>query len=97
MMKIRITAIPPGFAPEEIRAQWVGMEIPYVPGKYDLLCGGIWSGDEQAGGYVVSTDEAIRLLLGLGKIGAAEYWKAVLSRSGDVLRFGKEYCEVCER
>ncbi len=28
MTKIKIIGVPPSFAPEEIRKQWVGVEIP---------------------------------------------------------------------
>ena len=97
MMKIRITAVPPGFAPEEIRAQWVGVEIPYNPGRCDSLQGGDWVGEGNENGYIVATDDAIKSLVNSGKAEAAEYWGAVLDLGGGVLRFGKEYCEVCER
>ncbi len=30
MAKIKIIDTPPGFAPEEIRLQWLGIEIPLV-------------------------------------------------------------------
>lgn len=96
MMKIRITATPPGFAPEKIRKQWVGVKIPYNPEEYSSLQGGVWSGNEQTNGYIVSTRDAIDALLAAGKTKAADYWEKVLSLSGEELRFGKEYCEVCE-
>ena len=96
-MNIRIVKMPPGFAPEEIRAQWVGVEIPYIPGECDSLKGGAWTGEENGNGYIVTTDDAIKSLVDSGKVEAAEYWNEILSFGGGVLRFGKEYCEVCER
>ena len=96
-MNIRIVKMPLGFAPEEIRAQWVGVEIPYTPGEHDSLQGGTWVGEGNENGYVVATDDAIESLVNSGKVEAAEYLNAILSFGGGVLRFGKEYCEVCER
>lgn len=45
MTSIRITGIPPGEAPAEIRAAWVGLELPLrhdVPRRY--LASGVLSG-----------------------------------------------------
>lgn len=57
-MRIRITKTPPGFADEDIRKAWVGVEMRAEPDKGDTC----WSGDENAGGFVVVGIDAVKAL-----------------------------------
>ncbi len=94
-MKIRITGTPPGFAPEEIRAQWVGVEIPIDGAAVNesLSMPGKWSGSENSDGYTVATEDAIAALKQAGKDEAAAFWQEVRNL-GSVLRFKKDVCEL---
>ncbi len=93
-MKIRIEAVPPGFAPEEIRKQWVGVEVP-LPDDGVILKGGRWTGTENENGYVVFTADAVRALREVGRLDAAEYWEGIGS-IGKVLRFKRELCSLVQ-
>lgn len=92
-MKIRIVKTPPGsVAPEEIRKQWVGVEIPVAEGVEDG--DSLWVGKQNVGGYIVNINEAIEALQEAGKVDAAEFWEGIRNCLGDKLRFKKEYCEI---
>ena len=92
-MKIRIISTPPGsVAPEEIRKQWVGIEIPILP--EEELRGSLWTGEQNAGGYVVSIGDAIDALRTAGREQAADFWEEIQAHIGNKLRFKKECCEV---
>lgn len=93
-MKIRIEAIPPGFAPEKIRKQWVGIEIPLSDDGV-ILKDGRWTGTENENGYVVFTADAVRALREAGRLDAAEYWEGI-SFLGSVLRFKRELCSFVQ-
>ncbi len=89
---IRIIAAPPGFPPQHIRDQWVGLELPLAdqnPGPGPTLRIGTENGD----GYVVETRAAIEALKAAGKEEAADFWEAVAGMLGDKLIFKKEVCE----
>lgn len=93
--KIRITKTPAGFAPQEIRDQWVGVEIPLMNQEDadKLQNSGQWNASEQHGGPIVHIEDAINALKQAGKTEAASFWNDVRSRLGTELRFGVEYCE----
>lgn len=92
-MKIRIISTPPGsVAPEEIRKQWVGIEIPVL--TENTQEGSLWTGQENAGGYIVNITDAISALRAAGKDRAADFWEEIQFSIGDNLRFKKEHCEV---
>lgn len=93
--KIRITQTPPGSAPNHIRDDWVGVEIPLAKdpaGEED----GFWSGTENSGGHMVNMVDAIEALRAAGKEEAAEYWEDVRQASGFQLRFLTECCELID-
>jgi len=94
--KVRIVLMPPGFAPEEIRQQWVGVEIPLIDqDEADALQDNPnWDASEQYGGSIVSTSDAIAALREAGREEAAQYWEEVQKNIGIKLRFGAEYCEI---
>lgn len=91
--KIRIVLTPPGsLAPEKIRKQWVGVEIPLAPdGNHDAPG---WAGRANAGGYIVNTKDAIKALRDAKKNEAADFWEEVEHMTGHQLRFGTEFCAV---
>lgn len=96
MSSIRIIAIPPGFAPEDIRKQWVGVEIRLPtqeeididpPSPHSI-------GNENVDGHIVLRQDAIDALAAAGHQDAAGYWEMlVITR---FLRFKQEVCELVE-
>lgn len=94
MKKIRIIKTPPGFAPLEIRAQWVGVEIPLATEediKQDSPSGAR-IGTANLDGYRVLRDKAITALHEAGRHEAVYFWDAF--PLGRYLVFKKEVCEV---
>lgn len=92
MKKIRIVSIPPGFAPEAIRRQWVGVTIPLATDEEinedppsDM---GIGSSNQD--GFLVLRAKAIDALRAAGGIAGAEFWERI---PGRYLKFKKEVCE----
>lgn len=99
-MKIRIIAVPPGQAPQRIREQWVGVEIPVIeqppPGQQFGVLGGK-PDPRNARGYLVGTDEAIQALSKKSSEAAA-WWRAwreetVAGQLAAGLVFAREVCE----
>jgi len=91
MSKIKIIAIPPGFAPQEIREQWVGIEIPLSKNPIPHGEESFRSGSENGDGYQVLATEAIVALRNAGKNDAANFWKNL---AGGTLVFKKDLCEL---
>ena len=94
LAKIKIIATPPGFAPVEIREQWVGVEIPLVnqeeisrnpPSSLGI-------GNDNPDGHLVLTDAAIDALRRVGKGKAADFWEGI--PLGTYLQFRRDVCEV---
>lgn len=94
MSSVRITAIPPGFAPEDIRKQWVGVELPLAseeeiaqdpPSEFSIS-------SDNTDGYLVLRDKAIEALYKAGKKKAVDFWSSL--PLGRFLQFKKEVCEV---
>jgi hypothetical protein len=97
--RVRIVALPPGEAPEEIRRAWIGLEFPvtscpegHSEGVYGVLS------NRPAGccdGYEVEGAEAVRILATKAP-GAAAWWR---SHAPHVLTCGYQLvfpAEVCE-
>jgi hypothetical protein len=77
MGRIRVTATPPGDAPEEIRRAWIGLELPLSKvGVQDLDGEGVLSrrGAGSVRGYVVLGKTAVALLASQAPE-AAEWWR----------------------
>jgi hypothetical protein len=98
---VRITATPPGEAPEEVRRAWVGLELPLAPGSTEpqpMAVEGVVSG-AAAGtplGYAVEGWTAISRLDAHASEAAA-WWRA---HAPHVMEGGYELifpAEVCER
>ena len=79
MPRIRITSTPPGFAPLEIREQWVGVEIPLASSAdFERNAPGLLRlGTENLGGYRVTGVAAISALESAGKNDAASFWRGL--------------------
>ena len=96
MSSIRITAVPPGFAPEYIREQWVGVTIP-MPSAQELAeypVSDMRIGSENLEGYLVFREKAIEALMEAGKKEAALFWDGLLL--GKYLQFRKDGCVVVD-
>lgn len=94
MSSVRIITIPPGFAPEKIRKQWVGVELPLASDEEiaEDPPSGFGIGSDNTNGYLVLRDKAIEALRQAGKKEAADFWDSF--PLGRFLRFKKEVCEV---
>ena len=88
-MIIRIIETPPGQAPESIREQWIGLELPIQEEKDDGR--GLRDGTANSGGYKVLASDAISALREAGKEEAANYWEGLLGAT--ILVFRTDCCE----
>lgn len=93
MTKIKIIDVPPGFAPEHIRKQWVGIEIPLAQNPIPEGKEVARIGNDNAGGYQVKGVDAVKALKEAGKDEAADFWEDYSSGN---FKFKKEVCEVIE-
>jgi hypothetical protein len=98
---IRVVSIPPGEAPEEIRREWVGLELPLVHGAAQpqpLAVQGVLTHTPGSvmTGYAVDGRRALRLLASHSPA-AAEWWRtnARHVEQANYLLIFPEY--VCER
>ncbi len=94
---IRITSIPEGEAPEEIRRAWVGLVLPVwttTDGRDGIIQTGVVSGKAvpPLKGYVVDADEAIRIL-GKSNRKAKVWWETKALKSGS-FTFSEKWCEI---
>lgn len=90
---IRIVSVPPGFAPEAIRKQWVGIRIPLATKKERRLNppSRFGIGSSNQGGFLVLRSKAVEALRDAGRNRAADYWGD--TQLGYYLQFKKEVCE----
>ena len=92
MKKIKIIATPPGFAPEHIRVQWIGIQIPLTtPIPQDQVVAKI--GNDNTDGYEVKGIDAVQALKDAKKNQAAEFWEPYSSGN---FKFKKEVCELID-
>ena len=92
MSTIRIISTPPGFAPEYVREDWVGLELSLVT-KEELRTNprsGFKIGSENDGGYLVLRANAIEALRAAGKEDAANFWEEM--PLGMYLEFRSDVC-----
>jgi hypothetical protein len=94
--KIKIIATPPGFAPANIREQWLGIEIPLptpeeIAGNPPSRSG---IGNANSDGHLVLMAAAIDALRQAGKEEAAEFWE--LLPLGTYLQFRQSVCEIVD-
>lgn len=92
-MRIRITATPPGRAPEDIRRQWVGC-IMTSTGRENTDRGdsSMRVGTANIGGYKVLGSSAFEALRVKCKTEALEFWRQFIG-DGDQLIFAAVVCE----
>jgi hypothetical protein len=98
---IRITALPPGEAPEAVRRAWVGLELPVIVGQTQAAKGitlGVLSrrSVDAPPGYAVEGRRALAALESASPEAAA-WWR---ENAPDVLAPGYQLifpAEVCER
>lgn len=88
--KIKIIKTPPGFAPEHIRKQWVGVAMATKDKMDDGT--GMRTGTENAGGYKVNPGDALQGLKDLERTEAYDFWKRRLSATSTLI-FKAECCE----
>lgn len=100
--KIKIVAVPAGEAPEHVREQWVGLELPLIP---DHSHGSLRNLDAQGvitqretvvhSAFVVNAREAIDLLAAKHPR-AGNWWKQTgwYHEPGAMLVFRAEECEL---
>ena len=102
--RVRIVGVPSGDAPLEIRKQWLGLELPLMPGRsgaYQVAGGGVLSGKRLAEpmiGYLVSAHEAVEILASKAP-DAAKWWRTFAPSHiapGKSLVFDEYVCEPVE-
>lgn len=97
--RIKIINTPPGQAPEWVRDEWVGVELPVeedAPGQGESVQFGIFGGKpENLGGYPVRTRDAIDALREKAPK-AAQWWEnnVTLLNFSPRLVFRRDVCEV---
>lgn len=95
MRSIRIISIPPGQAPEWVRKEWIGVEIPLPKQVSDGIEMGVLGGKaENTGGYQVDTGKAIGALRSKSPK-AANWWEENVPL--DIFSsfvFSKDVCEL---
>jgi hypothetical protein len=104
--RIKIIAVPPGQAPEEVRKEWVGAEIPLLAEQetqgFEI---GVLGGEpdpQNIGGFRVDPDEAICALIAKNTTESSNaakwwiYWRENTrgGRTCDALVFAKEVCKI---
>jgi len=104
--RIRIIAVPPGQAPEEVRKQWIGVEIPLSieqdAAGFDFGVFGGKPDPRNMTGYKVDIDEAICALTEKNTAEssmATKWWidwreNTLSGRMADAFTFAKEVCEL---
>ncbi|MCK9588143.1 MAG: hypothetical protein M0Q93_02130 [Terrimicrobiaceae bacterium] len=96
MNKFKIIAAPPGQAPEWVRNEWIGLELPLDEPANGVQMGVLGGQAENVGGCAVRGDIAIDLLEGKSP-DAAQWWKvnAPHVMCGRLV-FARDVCEIFE-
>ena len=106
MPKIRIISVPPGQAPEEVRRQWVGVEISLLPeSNAAVFSSSVLGGDPDSrnvNGYLVEIDEAIQALGNkktMDATRAVKWWtdwrkNTSIGMYSHFFSFSKDVCEL---
>lgn len=90
--RIRIVDIPPGQAPEWVRKEWIGLELPAAKPRSLFQIGVKFGPPSNLGGYQVDAKTAIDVLREKSPK-AAEWWDGHLPKKFDWLIFKKDVCE----
>lgn len=95
--KIRVTAIPPGFAGEHIRKQFVGLVIP-VASEEELKANPpssfLRDAEGKMPGHLVRRSDAIEAFVSAGKLGAAHFFR--VTGMGHYIPISHEVSELVE-
>jgi hypothetical protein len=94
---VRIVALPPGDALEEIRGAWIGMELPFAECCSSDVYGVLSNQPASCcAGYVVEAVKAVRILAAKAPDAAAWWRKQAphVMTGGYQLVFPAEVCEV---
>lgn len=87
--------MPPGQAPEAVRIEWIGLEIPLPEQEIGGFQMGVLGGEStNEGGYQVDTSMALHLLEKKSPEAARWFYDNALLFSRFV--FAKEVCELIE-
>lgn len=97
---IRITSTPPGQAPEWVRKEWVGVEIPVKTQQVGLAMGAL-GGEPEAenlAGYHVNAVQAVSILAQKSPDAAEWWWSNVFDvLLPESLLFARRVCELIEK
>ena len=97
--------MPTGEAPEWVRQEWVGLELPLAENPFESLglelgevgvAKGVLGGEADPSnleGYIIDTDTAVEILSEKSPK-AADWWKGVRHLLSDNLMFGRCFCEL---
>ncbi len=92
MISVQIVGVPPGFAPEEIREQWVGIILGALS-DYEISMRIRYGIDNaNVGGYVVPKLAAVTRLKLMGRTEATAFWMGF--PFGRYIQFRKDVCLV---
>ncbi len=94
MLSVQIVEVPPGFAPEEIRQQWVGIILDAFTQDEIRYRRRMRYGVDNAnvGGFIVSRLAAVAALKLMGRREAADFWTGF--SFGRYLQFRKDVCQI---
>jgi hypothetical protein len=95
--EVRIVAVSPGPAPEEVRKAWVGLVVPLGPGETGPRPAPTATGEEKVG-YVVDSARALQILAAHAPE-AALWWKRnapAYYQPGRSILFPPEVCQEVE-
>jgi hypothetical protein len=102
MPKVKIIDVPPGGAPDAIRKQWVGLELPLEkvsePGILASVTGGK-PNPRSVDDWSVNTQAAIQALRDADQEEAAEWWETWYLETGGrgkTLVFARDCCELID-
>lgn len=92
MISVHVFDVPPGFAPLEIREQWVGLVLGALS-DYEISRRIRYGIDNaNVGGYIVPKLAAVTCLKLMGRTEAVAFW--IGFPSGYYLQFSKDVCQV---
>jgi hypothetical protein len=100
--QIEIITAPPGSAPQELRADWVGVRIPLASEEEVRQFHALQPSrrkrarDPNAGGYLVLRATAVAALHRAGKPAAATFWSSA-EPDDPFLQFNRTACKPIER
>lgn len=97
MKGIEIISTPPGFAPEGIRVDWVGVQIPLATEREiaENPPSGMGIGSANQGGFMVLASKATEALKKAGHRRASLFWEEKIPGSS-YLVFRREVCKEVE-